>query len=312
MKALALTEKGGTPQVVDVEDPKPGAGEVLVRVAAASLNAYDLFVANGMAGQFLTYEYPVVIGSDVAGVVEALGDGAEGFAVGERVFGMMGMKGVLRDGAFGELATPQAGSLAKTPDGVGDGDAASLGVAGTTAMSAVDAVGADAGDAVLVVGATGGVGSFAVQILRERGAAPIATIRPDDDAFVTDLGAADTADYTLDVAAQVRERYPNGVDGVIDAVNRDSEAFGAMVALVKPGGRAVSVVGAAGEATDIGGVAVANTGGDPGHLDALAALVRDGKLRVPIKKAYALDEAAQALQDFVNEHTLGKLVIAIR
>ena len=312
MKALALTEQGGAPQVVDVEDPKPGAGELLVRVAAASLNAYDLFVANGMAGQYLTYEYPTVIGSDVAGVVEALGDGAEGFAVGERVFGMMGMKGVLRDGAFGELATPQEGSLAKTPDGVSDGDAASLGVAGTTAMSAVEAVGPDAGDAVLVVGATGGVGSFAVQLLRERGAAPIATIRPGDDAFVTDLGAADTADYTIDVAAQVRERYPNGVDGVIDAVNRDAEAFGAMVALVKPGGRAVSVVGAAGEATDIGGVTVANAGGDPGHLGALAALVRDGKLRVPIKKTYALDEAAQALVDFVNEHTVGKLVIAMR
>jgi NADPH:quinone reductase-like Zn-dependent oxidoreductase len=311
MKALALRAFDVPPAVSDVEDPVAGPGEVLVSMAAASVNAYDLGVASGAMKDYLPYEFPAVIGNDLAGRIEAIGDGVEGFTVGGRVFGMMGMKGAIHDGTFGELATPQAASIAFAPDALADVDAGSLTVAGTTAMSAVEAVAPGEGSRVLVVGATGGVGTFAVQLAALRDAHVIASVRPGDEGFVTDLGAAETVDYTGDVVATIRGRYPDGLDGVIDAVNRDQAAFATLVGLVRQGGRAASVVGGAGESTEIGGASVFNVGGEPAHLGALADLVVRGNLRVAIRRTYALDDAGKALQDFAGEHTLGKLVITI-
>jgi NADPH2:quinone reductase len=118
-------------------------------------------------------------------------------------------------------------------------------------------------------------------------------------------------DYTGDVIAAIRERHPDGIDAVIDAVNRDQDAFAALADVVREGGRATSVVGGAGESSQIGSVSVSNTGGNPAHLTALADLVVHGKLRVAIRRTYALADAARALQDFANEHTLGKLVITM-
>ncbi len=311
MKALALESFDQAAAIGEVADPEPGPGEVLVRVAAASVNAFDIGVAAGAMKEFMSYEFPVVIGNDLAGTVVAVGGGVEGFAVGQRVFGMMGMKGVLHDGSFGELATPQAPSIAIAPDGLSDADAGSLAVAGTTAMSAIEALDVGEGDRVLVVGATGGVGTFAIQLAALRGAHVIATVRPGDEAFVTDLGAAETLDYTTDPNAALRERYPDGLDAALDAVNRDQAAFVTLAGLVCDGGHATSVVGGAGDAVDIGGVMVSNTGGNPGHLRELADLVVRGSVRVAVRHTYPLDQAAQALHDFATEHTLGKLVISV-
>ncbi len=208
MKALALSSFDTAPAVIDVEDLGLGVGEVLVRVAAASINAYDAAVASGAMRQYLTYEFPAVLGGDLAGTVEALGDGVEGFSIGERVFGMMGTKPAIHDGSFGELATPNAVSITSTPEGVRDVDAGSLAVAGTTAVSAIDAVEPTEGSRALVLGATGGVGAFAVQLARLRGAQVIASIRPGDEGFVTDLGAVETVEYTGDLLGTVRERIP--------------------------------------------------------------------------------------------------------
>lgn len=131
-----------------------------------------------------------------------------------------------------------------------------------------------------------------------------------------DVGVAagfmkDDMDYTGNVAATIRERYPGGVDALIDAVDRDPGAFATLAGLARDGGRATSVVGGAGESAQIGEVAVSNTGGNPGHLLALAELVVQGKLHVAIRRTYALTDAGHALQDFSNEHTLGKLVITM-
>ncbi|MGZ4152830.1 MAG: zinc-binding dehydrogenase, partial [Actinomycetota bacterium] len=104
---------------------------------------------------------------------------------------------------------------------------------------------------------------------------------------------------------------PNGIDGLIDAVNRDADAFASLAGLVRRGGRATSVIGAAGGSTRIGEVEVSNTGGNPAHLEALAARIGAGTLRVAISRTYPLGAAAQALKDFADEHTLGKLAIAM-
>ena len=311
MRALALASFEETAAVLDVPEPVAGPGEVLVRVRASSVNAYDVSVAAGFMKDYMPYEFPAVIGNDVAGTIESVGDGIEGFSVGDRVFGMMGFKGAIHDGSFAELANPQAGSIAVAPDALSDRDAGSLAVAGTTAMSAVEAVDLADGAKVLVVGATGGVGSFAIQLAALRGAHVIASVRPGDEDFVTDLGAAETVDYTGDVAAAIRERYPDGIDALIDAVNRDTDTFAGLVALVRSGRHATSVVGGAGESSEIGTVSASNTGGNPAHLLPLADLVVQGKVRVALRRTYALTDAAQALQDFALEHTLGKLGISV-
>jgi NADPH:quinone reductase-like Zn-dependent oxidoreductase len=312
MRALALESFDVSPAVIDIAEPVAGPGEVLVRVRAASVNAFDVGVAAGAMKEYLPYTFPAVIGTDLAGTIEAIGEDADGFSVGDRVFGMMGSKGTIHDGSFGELATPQAGSIAHTADALPDADAGSLAVAGTTAMSAVEAVDPGEGARVLIVGATGGVGTFAIQLATLRAAHVVASVRPGDEDFVTGLGAAETVDYTGDVVAALRERYPDGIDALIDAVNHDPDAFAALVGLVRKGGRATSVVGGAGESSQIGGVSVSNTGASPAHLTALADLVVHGKIRVAIRRTYALAEAARALQDFANEHMLGKLVITMK
>ena len=311
MKALALEGFDRPSSVTEVPAPQPEPGEVLVRVGAASVNAYDTFVALGMMKDFMGYEFPAVIGQDLAGTVEAVGPDVDGFQVGDRVFGTMGMKGEIHDGSFAELATSQASALAATPEGLDDRQAGSLGVAGTTALSAVDAIDPGPGTTVLVVGATGGVGTFAIQLAALRGAHVIATVKRGDESFVEGLGAAETVDYSSDLAGAIRSRYPEGVDALVDLVNRDPDAFGMLVGLVRGGGRAVSAVGGAGEATAIGGVTVANIGGDPARLAPLAATISEGRLHVAVRKTYPLADAAEALTDFTNGHTPGKLVITM-
>jgi NADPH:quinone reductase-like Zn-dependent oxidoreductase len=311
MKALAMEGFDGPPRVIEVAAPPPGPGEVLVRVRAASVNAYDTFVTSGMMKDYMPYEFPAVAGMDIAGVVEGAGDGVDDFAPGIRVFGTMGMKGTVHDGSFGELATPQAQSLTIAPDALDDVQAGALGVAGTTAVSAVEAVDPADGDVILVIGATGGVGSFAIQLAAMRGARVVASVRPGDEAFVQGLGAADTVDYTGDVDATIRARYPDGIAGLIDLVNREHAAFMKVASLVRDGGHATSAVGGAGDATETGGVAVSNVGGNPGHLGPLASLVVAGSVRGAIRRTYGLADAAQALEDFTDQHTLGKLVITV-
>jgi NADPH:quinone reductase-like Zn-dependent oxidoreductase len=309
MKAFALSSFDEPPAVIEVRDPIVQAGEVLVRVAAASLNPYDAFVATGAAKAFMSYDFPAVLGGDLAGTVEALGDEVEGFTLGDRVFGMMGSKGSVHDGSIAEVATPQAAAIARAPDAVSDTDASTLGVAGTTAVGAIEAVGPGDGQHLLIVGATGGVGSFAIQLARLRGAEVIATVRPGDEGFVTDLGATETVDYTGDVGATIRERYPDGVDAAIDGVS-GGEEFQRIVGLVRKGGRAASTRGAA-EGEEMDGVTVANANGNPAHLTALADLVADGKVRVAATHTYRLEDAAQALRDLNEQHTLGKLLITM-
>jgi NADPH2:quinone reductase len=311
MRALALESFDGPAVVIDVPEPAAGPGEVLVRMHAASVNAYDVSVAAGFMQQYMPYEFPAVIGNDVAGTIEAVGEGVEGFSIGDRVFGTVGQKGTIHDGSIAELTNPQAGSIAVAPEGLSDADAGTLGVAGATAMNAVEAVDPGEGARVLIVGATGGVGTFAIQLSRLRHAHVIASVRPGDEAFVGDLGAAETVDYTDDIIATIRDRYPDGIDAVIDAVNRDADAFAALAGLVRDGGRATSVVGGAGEASTLGGVTVSNAGGDPAHLPTLAGLIVQGELRAAIRRTYALADAARALEDFANDHTLGKLAISM-
>src|SRR5215216_1809480 len=184
MKAIATTDFGAPVTLVEISTPEPGEGEILVRVASSSINGFDLSVASGRLKGMMEHRFPVVLGKDFAGTVESTGAGVDGFAEGDTVVGVV-MKPELGDGSFGERVATPAAFAAKVPDGVDAATAGALGLAGTAAHDAVEAVELQQGETVLVSGATGGVGIIAVQLLKARGAYVIATASTDDEiAFV--------------------------------------------------------------------------------------------------------------------------------
>lgn len=309
MRALVLEEFGATPRVTDVPAPRPAAGEVLVHVQAASINGFDLMVAGGMLRGMMKYRFPVVIGKDFAGVVEAVGEGVDDYAPGDQAFGVV-MKPELRDGSIAEYVTvPAAFGIAHRPGEVGVGDAGALGLAGAAALGCLDATEIGEGDTVLVVGATGGVGSLAVQLAAARGARVIATAQAGEEAeFVRGLGAAAAADHTGDLAGRVRELAPGGVDVALHLAGDPSSPL----ELVRDGGRLASTLGFSREQAGDRDVAVSSIMATPdaGVLATLASAVGDGTLRVPVQRAYPLNDAAIALADFAGGK-LGKLAIAI-
>ncbi|MDQ1458129.1 MAG: hypothetical protein QOH28_3749, partial [Actinomycetota bacterium] len=214
MKAIAIDDFGRAPSLRDVPRPTPTEGELLVRVEASSVNGFDVGVANGMAKGMVDYKLPIVLGRDFAGTVDALGPAVRGFEVGERVFGAL-MKMPLHDGTFTEYAAVAATFAAKIPDALATDVAGVIGLAGSAANAAIEAIDAGPGDSVLIGGATGGVGAFAVQLAKRRGAIVIATATPQQAAHVRALGADETVDHTGDLAAAVMSAHPDGVDAVV-------------------------------------------------------------------------------------------------
>jgi NADPH:quinone reductase-like Zn-dependent oxidoreductase len=309
MRAVAVDTVPATPLVSDVPVPRPEAGEVLVQVAVSSVNGFDAATAAGHLQGMMEHRFPLVLGKDFAGTITELGEGVEGFAVGDQVFGVV-MKPSLGTGSLGEYVTvPTAIGLARVPAGLSVEQAGALGLAGTAALNSVDAVAPQAGETILISGATGGVGAIALQYATARGARVIATARPGAEAeFVTDIsgGKAVLVDYTGDLAAQVKEHAPQGVAAALHLAGD-----GVQIAdLVAGGGRLASTLGLTADALqgrDLTVVAVmANP--DTATLDQLAADAASGALRVPITAAYPLEQAPQAFADF-GAGALGKLAI---
>jgi NADPH:quinone reductase-like Zn-dependent oxidoreductase len=308
MRAIALADFGVAPALHDLPVPQPGPGEVRVRVRASSVNGFDGAVAAGYLKGMMEYRFPVVLGKDFAGTVEALGPGASRFAVGDPVFGVVTPALAVR--AFAEyLANAEDMGIARLPTGLDPAAAGALGLAGTAALQAVEAVAPGAGETVLVSGATGGVGALAVQLAAARGARVLATARSGEETdFVRDLGAAHAVDYTADLAAAVRAVSPQGVDAVIHLAGDGA----ALAALLVPGGRFASTLGVGPE--QLAGRALTATSvmatATPDVLDRLAAAAAAGRLRVPIRRTYRLEEVPQALAAFGAPH-VGKLAVAI-
>src|SRR3954452_56466 len=195
MKATTLNE-AATPPVLrdDLPAPAPGPREVLVRVQASSVNPVDNSIAAGMLTTMgIEYEYPVTLGRDYAGVVEQVGADVTHYAAGDEVFGfLVHANPTARDGSWAEYITvPEDSSIARRPAGVDVAIAGAAPLAAITALTAIDALHLSTGDTVLIVGATGGVGSFAVQLAAQAGATVIAPALPDDDQYLRDLGVSE-------------------------------------------------------------------------------------------------------------------------
>ena len=314
MKAFGLADESASAAVIEVPTPEPGPGEVRVRVHASSVNGYDVFVASGMARGMMEHRYPVIVGKDFAGVIDAVGEGVTRFAVGDEVAGITPVEPHVSIGSFSEyVVVPADRFIEPKPENLTFEQAASVGLAALTALVAVDAVGASNGDLVLIAGATGGVGSYAVQISTRRGSTVIATGLPEDEEWVRGLGASEVVDYSGDVAATVREKHPEGPDALIVVVPL-GEQFGPTAELVKDGGKIASAVGGAdAEAFASRKIDAANILGqaDPGPYAEVLRMAADGSLTVPITRTYTFDELPEALGLVGKRRSRGKVAVTI-
>lgn len=305
MRAIALAEEGSVPALLDLPDPAPAPGEVLVRVTHSSLNGFDISVAAGHLVGMMEHAYPVVLGKDFAGVVDAIGEGVDGLEVGDAVFGVL-MAPVLGAGTLAELTTVSAGyGIARIPGGVDPADAGALGLAGTAALDVLGALGVTAGQMLLVVGATGGVGAILTQYAAAAGARVIATARPgQDEDFVREHGAAEVIDPGGDIAAQVQALAPDGVEAIAHLAGNPE----VLLPLLASEGRFVSTRGVGADAHPRATAIMANP--DAATLDRLVGDVVSGALRVPVTRTFSLDETLDAIAEFPNG-TLGKHAVAV-
>ncbi|HEV2824306.1 MAG TPA: NADP-dependent oxidoreductase, partial [Actinomycetota bacterium] len=244
MRAIAEETFDGPIALMDLPTPEIGAGEVLIRVRAAGVNPFDWKVADGALEDQMKHRFPLIPGFDAAGVIERVGAGVTELAEGDEVYGYL-FKPVIGDGTYAEYVGAPAPIVARKPVTVGFAEAAALPTPWLTAMDLVDAVDTREGETILIVGATGGVGSYATQLAARRGAHVIATARRTNEALVRKLGAAETIDHTTeDIVDAVRMAHPGGIDAVIDVAS-DREALGSISTLVNEGGRLASSVYAA-------------------------------------------------------------------
>ena len=310
MRAITVDSPDTQPALRDdLPDPTPAENEVLVRVHASSVNPVDNSIAAGMLAQMgVEYEYPVTLGRDYAGVVEQVGAGVSGYRPGDHVFGfLLHANPTAHEGAWAELIkVTEELSLAPVPEGVDLATAGAAPLTGITAFASVDALDLSQGDVLLVAGATGGVGSLAVQLGVHAGATVIAPALAEDEEYLRGLGVTEFVSREGDVAAAVRERFPEGVDALLDLVNY---APGTYDAALKDGARVASPTGAAGEGPGRTMVMAAPTAE---NLQRLGALLADGSLRIPVQRTYDLADAPAALAALAAEHTQGKLAIQVR
>jgi NADPH:quinone reductase-like Zn-dependent oxidoreductase len=299
MKAVVVHQYGG-PDVLkfeDYPDPIPGPGEVLVRVAAASVNPIDYKRRAGLTKDFYPMKFPGLIGVDMAGTVVTIGPGAEGFSVGNQVFAMA-------DNTYAELCVVKAAVLAKVPKGLDLIQAAALPLVTTTGNQLLSATEIKAGQTVLVVGAIGNVGRSAVFTAKQRGATVIAGV------LETQMDQAKTIGADQAVATDDETAIANlaTLDAVADTVG--GKTAEKLIAKVKPGGVYASVVTVPQNASKYPSVKVVHVFSkfDRKTLEFMAEAVRDGKLVIPISQKLALSDAAAA-QAAAEKGGVGKILL---
>src|SRR6266850_3860145 len=292
MRAFALDAFGQPGSVHDLPEPKPAEKEVRVRVAAASINPFDNAVLKGYLKDRMEHRFPLVPCSDLAGTVDALGAGVEGFAVGDSVFGVTGR--MLGEGTLAELTTASIGTIAKRPASIGEIEAAALPLAGVSALQSVEAVAPKPNDVVVIVGASGGIGSYAIQLAVSSGARVVAVTSKGKTEYVTSLGADEVIDRTAgDVVEALKAKHPEGVAAIIDT-GSDAAGLARLSETVRKGGTVTSMKGAAAiEDLAKRGIKGVNVGTQmtTDRLVHLARLTADGKLRAPHIQTFPLERA---------------------
>jgi len=307
MKAIRFHEYGGF-EVLKYEDvprPEPQPGEVLIQVRAASVNPFDLALREGWLASMIPLQLPAIAGVDVAGIVMATGEGVTDFSIGQDVYGFMSRY----SGAYAEYAAVAIETIAPQPQRLDYVQAASVPLAATAAWQALFEVGGlKEGQKMLVQGGAGGVGTFAVQLAKMKGAHVLATTVGQNVEYVQRLGADEVIDYNITPFETVAQ----AVDVVLDLVGGETQqrswgvlkAGGILVSLLEPPSQ---------EDAAKYGVRAAFMGAQPssGLLKELADLLDRGQIKPHVDKVFPLEQARQAQELKRNSHIQGKIVLQI-
>ncbi|MEO3822422.1 NADP-dependent oxidoreductase [Actinomadura sp. B10D3] len=319
MRAIAVSEYGATPAPMNLPRPEPGPGEIVVKMIAAGLNPLDWKIAEGMLKDSVDAPFPLILGQDGAGVVDAVGEGVTRLRHGEQVYGsFLGVERGL--GSYAEYAVARdEGPVTRIPEGMIYTQAAAVPTAGMTALAMVEEAGiekaaVDAGLTVLVVGATGGVGQCVVQLASRAGAKVIATARADMAGTVRRLGADETVDHSQgDLNGQVLKIQSDGIDVVLDMVS-DTRSTEHIAQLLRPGGTYITTTWSVHpDSMESKGLRGVNFEYEPSAelLDRLSALIDAGELRVRVERELPLEKAADALADNRAGGARGKTVLRV-
>ena len=292
MKAVQFNEYGDASvlRVADIEKPSASAGQVLVDVAAVSLNPFDSKLRDGVMKDGIPLVLPITIGGDIAGVIADASDSS--YAVGDKVYGQANAVAG-NSGAFAEFAATKANQIAKAPSNLSLEEAASLPLIGVSALQAVhDHLKVQSGQKLFIHGGGGGIGGVAIQIAKSVGAYVATTATGSDIDYVRSLGADEVIDYVSEDYAETLSSY----DAAFDTVGDD---FDKMLGILTNGGKAVSMIASAdeGRVSELG--VTAHTQGTQvttEKLDALRELVESGVVTVRIGKTFPLEQVVEAFQ----------------
>ena len=305
MKAVRIHSTGG-PDVLQFEDaprPEPGSLEILVRIQAAGVNPVDWKIREGLLGKILL---PSIMGSDFCGVIEALGPDVEEFRVGQAVFGSVADE----SGSYAEYALAPTSQVVEKPAELDPIQAAAVPVPALIVWQALfDAGNLQAGQTVLIHGAAGGVGGFAVQFAKWKGARVIGTASAANIEFVRELGA----DQVIDYHASPFENVARNVDVVLDTIGGDTQERSWKV--LKKGGILVSLVQPPSDQTAAAhgarGIFMREDSKRTDQLTQIAELVASGRVKVNVETVLPLREARKAQELSQSGHARGKIVLAI-
>ena len=308
MKAVVMNEYGG-PEVLKYQDapqPEPNDDEILVRVIAAAVNPVDTYVRQGMFGKRALDNRPAILGYDIAGIVDKIGANAKRFKKGDAVYSYLS---VMRGGGYAEFAIAKESETGLKPKNLSFDEAAAVPLAATTAWQAlIDSAKIDKGQTVLIHGGSGGVGSFAIQIAKARGAKVIATASTAHQSLLKQLGVDQAIDYTTTKFEDVVK----DVDVVLNCVRAD--ALGRSYGVVKKGGIIVSITDEPDQnECSKRSLQCSRLGAHPDAkvLDELTKLIEAGKMKAIVSQTFPLADASKAHQQIETHHTLGKIVLKI-
>jgi NADPH:quinone reductase-like Zn-dependent oxidoreductase len=314
VRAIAVKKFKDEPEIMDLPKPTAAAGEVLVRIGATSINPFDWKIVNGILEGAMPHVFPLILGIDGAGVVEAIGPGVTRFQVGDGIYGQF-LHPPVGTGTFCELTTvPENIGVGKIPRGVYTAQAASVPTAGMTARQALDELGLAKNQTLLILGAAGGVGSFACQLASIAGISVIVGSRGANRDYLRKLGAREFFDTsTGHLLEELKFAHPGGIDGILDVMNT-GPAFAANLVALREGGIVASTIGAADPAVlaahKVRGVNI-NMHPTPDLLDRLSKELAAGRLRTPIELQVPFAEALNAFPTLRAGSGRGKAVFLL-
>jgi NADPH:quinone reductase-like Zn-dependent oxidoreductase len=308
MRAIVFHEYGG-PEVLKYEDvprPEPEEDQILIRVIAAGVNPVDGMIRSGMFAKHDKSAFPIILGGDIGGVAEKVGSKITKFKAGDAVFAYLNLD---NGGGYAEYALATEREAAPKPKSLTYVEAAAVPIVALTAWQAlIDTAKLNAGQTVLIHGGSGGVGTFAIQIAKARGAKVIATASTANQDLLKELGA----DIPIDYTKQKFEDVAKNVDVVLDSVGKDTLARS--YGVVKKGGSIVSIVARLDQAElDKYGIRGATLSVEPNsdELAEIGKLIDEKKVRVIVSQTFPLSEARKAQEQVATGHTRGKIVLKV-